>query len=210
MLILFLWLMIIVQNDLINECTDIAQGTDVAFRWGIWTTDHGDNLTPQEANTRSSSFDDVMVNSLTHFISQSVRKLGATTLSQRYSGSLLRSVRSFSPNLHLWAANRFFAVLMALFSVIAFSYAQQESALVSGAKRDRLPETYAPAYASGSGADSTANLPEVEYYAPPPGYPPPFDKSLPAYSNDDAYKKDLDPVKNAEDPFADFEDHPPR
>ncbi|SRR6266702_1154654 len=107
---------------------------------------------------------------------------------------------------------------MSLFAVIAFSYAQQESALVSGAKRDRLPTTYAPAYGAGpgyaAGDESTFNLPEVDYnqpYAAPPGPPPPFDRSLPAYGGDEHDKKDLDPVKTVDDdPFADFEDHPRR
>jgi hypothetical protein len=49
-------------------------------------------------------------------------------------------------------------------------------------------------------------------YAPPPGSPPPFDKSLPAYGRDEADKDkdDVDSMKTAfaEDPFADFGEHP--
>ncbi|KAI9464046.1 hypothetical protein BJY52DRAFT_1184444 [Lactarius psammicola] len=166
------------KDDLISECTTLAQGTDVVFRWGIWTADPRDNLSPDEA-TKSWNRD------------------------------------SFSEI--VWLIGEI--VVMTSFAVLAVSYAQQESALVSGAKPERLPTTYAPAYGAGhgyaAGDESTLNLPEVQYndqpYAPPPGPPPPFDRSLPAYGGDEADKKDLDPVKTADDdPFADFEDHPRR
>jgi hypothetical protein len=49
----FLWLMI-VQSDLIAECTSLAQGENVVFRWGIWNADPSNNLTPQEAANCSS------------------------------------------------------------------------------------------------------------------------------------------------------------
>lgn len=168
------------KNDLISECTALAQGNDVAFRWGIWTTDPGHNLQPAEAA-------DVCKKAWNH--------------------------DSFSEI--FWLIGEI--ALTSLFAAMAFSYAQQETALASGAKRERLPTAYAPAYAAGpgyaAGAESTVDLPEVEYnqpYAPPSGPPPPFDKSLPAYGNEEVDKKDLDPVKMAEDPFADFEDHPRR
>ena len=82
---------------------------------------------------------------------------------------------------------------------------------MSGGARNRLPTTYTPAYPATT--ESTATLPEVSYeprYAPPPGTPPPFDKSLPAYSEED--KKDTESMKTgvAEDPFSDFEEHPRR
>lgn len=102
---------------------------------------------------------------------------------------------------------------MTFFAVISFSYAQQETAIAEGAKRDRLPTTYNPAYAAGPGYavgdESNVNLPDLAYnqsYAPPPGPPPPFDRSLPAYGGGDQDDK----MKSAEDPFADFEDHPRR
>ncbi|KAI9438282.1 hypothetical protein H4582DRAFT_1954043 [Lactarius indigo] len=161
------------KTDLINECTALAQGSDVVFRWGIWSADPKDHLTKDEASKfckRAWNHD------------------------------------SFSEI--AWLIGEI--ALMSLFAVVAFSYAQQESALVSGAKRERLPASYAPAYGAGP---STLDLPEVEYnqsYAPPPGPPPPFDRSLPAYGGDENDKKDLDPVKTADDPFADFEDHPRR
>jgi len=106
---------------------------------------------------------------------------------------------------------------MPLLTFLAFAYAQQESALASGGVPSRLPTNYNPAYDAGSGyaggAESTIALPEVRYdqsYAPPPGSPPPFDKSLPAYGSDEADKKDVDSMKTAvaDDPFADFEEHP--
>lgn len=106
---------------------------------------------------------------------------------------------------------------MTLFAVIAFSYAQQETSIASGGNRERLPATYTPAYSAGpgyaAGAESTVTLPDLDYnkpYAPPPGPPPAFDGNLPAYGGNEYDKKDLDPVKTAEDPFADFEDHPRR
>jgi len=49
-------------------------------------------------------------------------------------------------------------------------------------------------------------------YAPPPGSPPPFDKTLPAYGAGEVDKKETDSLKTlvAEDPFADFEEQPRR
>ncbi|KAH9167036.1 hypothetical protein EDB89DRAFT_164542 [Lactarius sanguifluus] len=168
------------KNDLISECTELAQGEDVVFRWGIWSADPKDNLTRDEA---------------------------AKFCKKAWNHD------SFSEIAWLICE----IALMSLFSVIAFSYAQQESALVSGARRERLPASYAPAYGAGpgyaAGDESNLNLPEVDYnqsYAPPLGPPPPFDRSLPAYGGDENDKKDLDPVKTADDPFADFEDHPRR
>ncbi|KAI9509097.1 hypothetical protein F5148DRAFT_1283331 [Russula earlei] len=112
-------------------------------------------------------------------------------------------------------------IFMPLFTFLAFSYARQESAL--GAARNDLPRTYAPAYATGpayaAGNESTITLPEVAYdqqYPPPPGSPPPFDKSLPAYGlpayGEEADKKDTDSMRTAvaEDPFADIEGYPRR
>jgi hypothetical protein len=108
-------------------------------------------------------------------------------------------------------------VFMPLFSFIAFGYSRQESALASGGPRARLPTNYTPPYAAGpgyaEGAESTATLPEIGYnqrYAPPPDSPPPFDKSLPGYGGGEPDKKDTDSMRTAvaEDPFADFEEHP--
>ena len=61
-----------------------------------------------------------------------------------------------------------------------------------------------------SGDESNMNLPDLAYnqsYAPPPGSPPPFDKSLPAYGGHDGDKVT---TKTAEDPFADYEEPPRR
>jgi hypothetical protein len=104
-----------------------------------------------------------------------------------------------------------------LLTFVAFAYAQQETALASRGVSSRLPANYAPAYGAGSeypaGAESTMTLPEVRYepYAPPPGSPPPFDKSLPAYGAGET-DKDADSMKTAvaEDPFADYEEYPRR
>jgi len=110
-------------------------------------------------------------------------------------------------------------VFMPLLTWIAFAYANQESALAARGVPSRLPANYTPAYDAGTGyaagAESTVTLPEVRYdqpYAPPPGSPPPFDKSLPRYGDDEMDKKDTDSMKTAvaEDPFADFEEHPRR
>ncbi|KAH9000561.1 hypothetical protein EDB86DRAFT_2904617 [Lactarius hatsudake] len=168
------------KHDLIFECTELAQGANVVFRWGIWSADPRDNLKPDEA---------------------------AKFCNSAWNHDSFSEIA--------WLIGEI--ALMSLFSVIAFSYAQQESALVSGARRERLPASYAPAYGAGpgyaAGDESNLNLPEVQYnqsYAPPPGPPPPFDRSLPAYGGDEHDKKDLDPVKTADDPFADFEDHPRR
>ena len=60
------------------------------------------------------------------------------------------------------------------------------------------------------GDESNMNLPDLAYnqsYAPPPGSPPPFDKSLPAYGGHDGDKVT---TKTAEDPFADYEEPPRR
>src|SRR5260370_36007882 len=104
---------------------------------------------------------------------------------------------------------------MTLFAVIAFSYAQQETSIVSGGNRERLPATYTPAYSAGpgyaAGAESTVTLPELDYnkpYAPPPGPPPAFDASLPADGGNEYDKKELHPEKPAQDQFPAFEDHP--
>ncbi|KAI9464045.1 hypothetical protein BJY52DRAFT_882953 [Lactarius psammicola] len=169
------------KDELISECTTLAQGTDVVFRWGIWTADPTDSLTPDEA---------------------------AKFCKKAWNHDSFSEIA--------WLIGEI--ALMSLFAIIAFSYAQQESAVVSGAKTEGLPTTYAPTYGAGhgyaTGDESTLNLPEVQYnqpFAPPPGPPPPFDGSLPAYGSDETDKKDLDPVKNADDdPFADFEGHPRR
>jgi hypothetical protein len=87
--------------------------------------------------------------------------------------------------------------------------------------RTSLPTNYTPAYTAGpgyaaAGAESTVALPEVAYdrpsYAPPPGYPPPFDKGLPGYGGGDMEKKDSDSMMTAvaEDPFSDELDEYPR
>ena len=99
-----------------------------------------------------------------------------------------------------------------------FSYARHESQLKSGGSRSRIPTSYAPAYATGSGYaaghDSTLTLPEVFYepsYPPPPGSPPPFDKGLPAYTgSSEEDKKDAESLRTVvgEDPFTDLEGHP--
>jgi hypothetical protein len=164
------------KNDLIAECTSLAQGNDVVFRWGIWSVDPSNNLTEPEAATFCK-------NAWNH--------------------------DSFSEI--VWLISEI--VLMSLFAIVAWSYAQQEMAIASGGTRNRLPATYAPAYPAGpayaAGGESSVNLPDLEYnkpYAPPPGPPPAFDSTLPAYGGGETDKKDLDPVKNTEDPFADFED----
>jgi hypothetical protein len=59
--------------------------------------------------------------------------------------------------------------------------------------------------------ESTLTLNELPYephYAPPPGTPPPFDRTLPSYTGVDEDKKDTESMKTVfvEDPFADFED----
>ena len=59
--------------------------------------------------------------------------------------------------------------------------------------------------------ESTLTLNELPYeprYAPPPGAPPPFDRTLPSYTSGDEDKKDTESMKTVvmEDPFADFED----
>jgi hypothetical protein len=101
-------------------------------------------------------------------------------------------------------------VLLPLLTFIAFSYARRESDLLSSSTRTRLPRAYNPAYAAGN--DSTLALPVVAYdqqsYAPPPGSPPPFDKSLPSYGAGDVDKKETDSLKTVvgEDPFSDFEE----
>ena len=106
---------------------------------------------------------------------------------------------------------------MPLLTFVAFTYAKQQSAVASRGVPSRLPTNYNPAYGAGSGyaagTESTVTLPEVRYdqsYSPPPGSPPPFDKSLPAYGGGEGYKKDVDSMKTAveDDPFADFENHP--
>ena len=88
--------------------------------------------------------------------------------------------------------------------------------------RTSLPTNYTPAYTAGpgyvaAGAGSTIALPEVAYdrpsYAPPPGSPPPFDKSLPGYgAGEEMEKKDTDSMRTAvaDDPFSDELDEYPR
>jgi len=104
---------------------------------------------------------------------------------------------------------------MPLLTFVTFCYVQQESALASRGIPAQLPTNYTPAYGADTGyaadTESTIDLPEVRYdYAPPPGSPPPFDKTLPGYSGEETDKKDTDSMKTAvaEDPFADFEEHP--
>jgi len=100
-------------------------------------------------------------------------------------------------------------VLLPMLTYIAFSYARRESGLTSSSTRTRLPRAYNPAYAAGN--DSSVTLPVVAYdqtYAPPPGSPPPFDKSLPTYGSGEVDKKETDSLKTVvgDDPFADFEE----
>jgi len=104
-------------------------------------------------------------------------------------------------------------VLLPLLTFIAFTYARRESALASGSIRTRLPRAYNPAFAAGN--ESSVTLHEVAYdqpYAPPPGSPPPFDKTLPAYGAGEMDKKETDSLKTVvgDDPFADFEEQPRR
>ncbi|KAH9034770.1 hypothetical protein EDB85DRAFT_2274387 [Lactarius pseudohatsudake] len=155
------------KNDLISECTVLAQGADVVFRWGIWSADPRDNLKPDEA---------------------------AKFCKSAWSHDSFSEIAWLIGEIDILTSFR--TALMSLFSVIAFSYAQQESALVSGARREHLPASYAPAYGAGpgyaAGDESNLNLPEVQYnqsYAPPPGPPPPFDRSLPAYGGDEHDKR---------------------
>jgi len=169
------------KNDLITECTALAQGHDVDFRWGIWSEDPSNNLTPAEA---------------------------ADFCKDAWNHDSFAEI--------MWLI--FEILMMTFFAVIAFSYAQQETAIASGSARDRLPATYAPAYPAGpgyapGGGESTVTLPDLDYnkpYAPPSGPPPAFDRSLPSYGGGENDKRDLDPVKTADDPFADFEDRPRR
>ena len=122
-------------------------------------------------------------------------------------------------NIYIFAcgiSNLGFAILMTLFAVIAFSYSQQETAIASGGFRERLLATYTPAYPAGpayaAGGESTTTLLDLDYDKPyaPPGTPPAFDRSLPAYGGDGYDRKDLDMVETAEDPFSDFEGQPRR
>ncbi|KAI0267352.1 hypothetical protein BC834DRAFT_968866 [Gloeopeniophorella convolvens] len=165
------------KDALITECTALAQGHDVVFRWGIWEVNPKDNLTPEEANS---------------FCKSAWKRDSVSEI--------------------FWLLG--VIIMMGLFTLVAFAYAQQETAGVSGNAQARLPASYTPAYGAGpsyaAGAgESTADLPEVHYdhepYAPPAGPPPGFDKSLPSYGGGEADKKDL-----ADDPFADFEDAPRR
>jgi hypothetical protein len=165
------------KSDLIAECTTLAQGGGVDFRWGIWNDNSGNDLTPSEA---------------------------ANFCKSAWNHDSFAEI--------LWLIGEI--VLMALFTIISFSYAQQETAIAEGAKRERLPPSYNPAYTAGPGyaagleSNVNLNLPDLAYnqsYAPPPGPPPPFDRSLPAYGGEE---NDKSMVKNAEDdPFGDFEDH---
>jgi len=163
------------KDGLIAECTALATGHEKVFVWGVWTSNPGEKLTPEQAN--------------------------------RYCKKAWGN-DSFSEIFWLIAE----IILLPLFTVVVFSYARHESALVSGGARTHLPTTYTPAYPAGT--ESTVTLPEVSYeprYAPPPGSPPPFDKSFPAYSREED-KKDTDSMKTvvAEDPFSDFEEYPRR
>jgi hypothetical protein len=162
------------KSDLIAECTTVAQGGNVDFRWGIWNDDSGDHLTAQEA---------------------------ANFCKDAWNHDSFAEI--------VWLIGEI--ILMTLFAVISFSYAQQETAIAEGAKRERLPPSYNPAYTAGPGYamgdEGNANLPDLAYnqsYAPPPGPPPPFDRSLPSYGDEE---DDKTMVKDSEDPFADFEDH---
>lgn len=162
------------KSDLIAECTSLAQGNGVNFRWGIWNDDSNHKLDASDAA-------DFCRNAWNH--------------------------DSFAEI--VWLIGEI--ILMTLFAVISFSYAQQETAIAEGARRERLPPSYNPAYTAGPGYsvgdENNANLPDLAYnqsYAPPPGPPPPFDRSLPAYGNEE---DDKTMVKDSEDPFADFEDH---
>jgi len=162
------------KSDLIAECNNLAKGGSVDFRWGIWNDDSGNNLTTSEATTFCN-------NAWSH--------------------------DSFAEIVWLIAE----IVLMTLFAVVSFSYAQQETAIAEGAKRERLPPSYNPAYTAGpgyaAGDGSNINLPDLAYnqsYGPPPGPPPPFDRSLPSYGGEE---NDKTMVKDTEDPFADYEEH---
>jgi len=170
----------ILKDALINECTALATGEDAVRVWGVWNSDPGDTLTADEA-----------------------------------AGFCRRAWKhdTFSEIFYLIAE----LIFVPLFTFIAFGYARQESALASGGARSRLPTNYTPPYAAGpgyaEGSESTATLPDMGYdqrYAPPPGSPPPFDKSLPGYGGGEAEKKDTDSMRTAvaEDPFADFEGPP--
>jgi hypothetical protein len=82
-LLLFLWLLTIIQSDLIDECTSLAQG-DVDFRWGIWDTNPPSNLTAAEATNCLSLFLCMsMAKAPAHSVSQSVRMPGIMILSRR-------------------------------------------------------------------------------------------------------------------------------
>lgn len=104
-------------------------------------------------------------------------------------------------------------IVLPLFVLVVFAYAQQESASVQGRGRS-IPTTYTPAYVAG--AESNVALPEVSYdppqYAPPNSPPPPpFDKSLPGYGGGETMdKKDSESMRTAveDDPFADYDELP--
>jgi len=103
-------------------------------------------------------------------------------------------------------------IFLPVFTVVVFTYASHEAALAAGGARTRIPTAYKPAYPAGSrDAESTLTLNELPYesrYAPPPGAPPPFDRTLPSYTSGDEDKKDTESMVTVavEDPFADFED----
>jgi hypothetical protein len=172
------------KNSLISECTSLATGQNVVDVWGIWNSDPGHNLTPTEANQFCR-------NAWSH--------------------------DSFAEIFWLLAE----IIVLPMFTFVAFAYAQQESAGAKGRGRTSLPTNYTPAYGAGSryagGGESTIALPEVAYdqpsYAPPPGSPPPFDKSLPGYGAGEMMdKKDTDSMRTAvaDDPFSDDFDEYPR
>jgi hypothetical protein len=56
----FFPLTVVVKNDLITECTSIAEGGDNVTLWGVWSSDPGDNLTPSEA-AQCVSFQNIMI-----------------------------------------------------------------------------------------------------------------------------------------------------
>jgi len=170
------------KNDLISECTSIATGQEGVVLWGVWSSNPGETLTQPEA---------------------------AQFCQKAWSHDSFAEI--------FWLICEI--VFMPLLTWVAFAYAHQESALAARGVPSRLPANYTPAYGAGTGyaagSESTVTLPEVRYdqsYAPPPGSPPPFDKTLPMYGGDEMDKKDTDSMKTAvaEDPFADFEGYPRR
>lgn len=166
------------KNALISECASRALGDDEISIWGVWSSNPEGDLSPGDL---------------------------AQFCKQAWSHDSFGEI--------LWLICEI--IFMPLLTFVTFCYAQQESALASRGIPAQLPTNYTPAYGADTGyaadTESTIALPEMGYdYAPPPGSPPPFDKSLPAYSGKEMDKKDTDSMKTAvaEDPFADFEEHP--